>query len=469
VGVPLPPNTGYTLRMNLLDPLFRSKAIDAHFTDAACLQGMLDFEAALARAEARVGVIPVAAAPPIAAKCQADLFDAAAIANAAALSGNLAIPLVKQLTALVARDNKEAARYVHWGATSQDAIDTGCILQLGPALEKIVAELDRVASALVPLSEKYRVTPIAGRTWMQQALPTTFGLKLAGWLDALDRHRARLRETQKRSLVLQFGGAVGTLASLHTKGLDVAQALADDLHLPLPALPWHSHRDRVAEIATTLGLLCGTLGKIGCDISLLMQTEVAELSEPAGEGRGRSSTMPHKRNPLTSAVLLAAAARVPSLVSTMLSSMGQQHERGLGGWHAEWETLPEIVQLVGGALHHLSETLPGLEIHPQKMRENLNLTHGLISAEAVAMALGEELGKQAAHELIETACRRASAQGQHLREVLSQDSTVTKHLSPAKMDQLFDPQQYLGVADHLITRALDAHRAAPPKSGKESE
>jgi 3-carboxy-cis,cis-muconate cycloisomerase len=455
--------------MPLLDSLFRSKALDELFSDTACLQGMLDFEAALARAEARVGVIPVAAAPPIAAKCQAELFDKEALKSAAALSGNLAIPLVKQLTALVARDDKHASRYVHWGATSQDAIDTGRVLQLRQALEIITADLDRVTEALAQLTKEHRATLIPGRTWMQQALPTTFGVKLAGWLDALDRHRERLRETQHRCLVLQFGGAVGTLASLHTKGLDVAQALADDLRLPLPALPWHSHRDRFAEIATTLGLLAGTLGKIGCDISLLSQTEVAEVAEPSGEGRGGSSTMPHKRNPVTSAVLLAAAMRVPSLVAGMIFSMVQEHERGLGGWHAEWETLPEIVQLTGGALRHLAETLPRLEINTRKMRENLELTHGLIFAEAVAMTLGEEIGRMAAHELLEAASHRAVAEGKHLRELLSENPEVTHRLHAAKMDNLFDAARYLGVADDLIKRVLAAHRTTKSKSRKESE
>jgi 3-carboxy-cis,cis-muconate cycloisomerase len=454
--------------MNLLDGLFRSQAIDSLFTDTATLQGMLDFEAALARAEARVGVIPVAAAPAIAAKCKAELFDAGAITSAAALSGNLAIPLVKQLTGLVAQDNKDAARYVHWGATSQDAIDTGRILQLLAALGFIFADLNNVTETLAALTDKYRATPIAGRTWMQQAIPTSFGMKLAGWLDALDRHRERLREAQPRCLALQFGGAVGTLASLHAKGLEVAQALSDELRLPLPALPWHSHRDRFTEIAALLGLLGGTLGKIGGDISLLMQTEIAEVSEPAGEGRGGSSTMPHKRNPVTSAILLAAAARVPGLVATLLSEMPQQNERGLGGWHAEWETLPEIVCLVGGALHHLAETLPRIQIHSQKMRENLELTHGLIFAEAVAMALGEQLGKQAAHQLVEAACQRASAEKKHLREILSQDPAVSKHLPPAGLDQLFDPQLYLGVADQFIARVLQAHRNAHSTSAKES-
>jgi 3-carboxy-cis,cis-muconate cycloisomerase len=455
--------------MPLLDALFRSKALDELFSDTACLQGMLDFEAALARAEARTGVIPLAVPPAIAAKCQAQLFDQEALKTAAALAGNLAIPLVKQLTALIAQDDKDAARYVHWGATSQDAIDTGRVLQLRQALEILAADLDRVTDTLAQLAEKYRATPIAGRTWVQQALPTSFGLKLAGWLDASDRHRARLRETRQRCLVLQFGGAVGTLASLHTKGLDVAQALADDLRLPLPTLPWHAHRDRVAEIATTLGLLAGTLGKIGCDISLLMQTEVAEVSEPAGEGRGGSSTLPHKRNPVTSAVLLAAAMRVPSLVSTMLSGMVQQHERGLGGWHAEWETLPEIVQLTGGGLHHLAEMLPHLEIDTLKMRENLELTKGLLGAEAVAMTLGREIGRLAAHQLVEAASQRARAEGKHLRAVLSEDREVTKHLDAAEMDKLFDPQEYLGVAERLISRSLASHRASLSKKQKENE
>src|SRR5215470_14750456 len=331
--------------MSLLGRLFRWDAVEQFLGDRARVQSLLDFEAALARAEARTGVVPAAAASVIAARCSADLVDMEALARGAALAGNLAIPLVKQLTALVAADDAEAARFVHWGATSQDAIDTGLVLRLRGATRQIAAELERLAGALASLADAHRDTLVAGRTWMQQAVPTSFGLKAAGWLDAVQRHRERLAELRRRALVLQFGGAVGTLAALGERGNDVAAALAEELELSRPDLPWHAHRDRVAEVATTLGLLTGTLGKIARDLSLHSQTEVAELFEPGGEGRGGSSTMPHKRNPVASAVVLAAATRVPGLVATLLAAMLQEEERGLGGWQAEWEVLPEVVGL----------------------------------------------------------------------------------------------------------------------------
>ncbi|MGC1365665.1 MAG: 3-carboxy-cis,cis-muconate cycloisomerase [Candidatus Acidiferrum sp.] len=440
--------------MNLLDPLFRSQAVEKVFSNRASLQGMLDFEAALARAEARAGFIPASAAPAIEAKCRAELYDMTALARAAANAGNLAIPLVKQLTLLVAQKEKDAARYVHWGATSQDAIDTGRVLQLRQALILFSTELDLLAVVLVELAHKHRTTLVAARTWMQQALPTTLGVKVAGWLDAIDRHRARLSETQERCLVLQFGGAVGTMAALGARGLDVAAALAKELQLPLPELPWHSHRDRMAEIATTLGLCTGTLGKIARDISLHTQTEVGELFEPSADGRGASSTMPHKRNPVTSAVVLAAAARVPPLVSTMLAAQVQEQERGLGGWQAEWETLPEIVRLAAGALHHLTSAVSELEIDAGRMRHNLDVTHGLIFAEPVTMALAEKMPRSDAHELVQLACKRAQSEKRELRSVLAQDAIVKTTLSEAELERLFAPANYLGVADQLIDRVL---------------
>jgi 3-carboxy-cis,cis-muconate cycloisomerase len=447
--------------MRLFDKLFRYEAIDRIFSDREYLQSLLDFEAALARAEAKAGVIPAADAQMIAAACQADNFNLEELAAQAALSGNVVIPLVKNLTALVASQNKDAARFVHWGATSQDAMDTGVMLQLRRTLELVEQDLARLAGTLASLADKYRATPIAARTWMQQALPTTFGFIVAGWLDAILRHRSRLSELRARNLALQFGGAVGTLAALSGHGQAVARALSEELQLPLPPIPWHTHRDRIVEIAAALGLCTGTLGKIARDISLHAQTEIAELAEPVAEGRGGSSTMPQKRNPVACAAVLAAAQRVPGLVSTMLSSMVQEHQRSLGAWQAEWETLPEIVCLSGGALHHLAEMLQGLHVDELRMRRNLDATHGLIFAEAVTMALGNRLGKMPAHLLVESACKTARVGNRHLKDVLREDPGLHGHLSPDDLEGLFDVRNYLGSAEEFVRRVLaDANSTA---------
>jgi 3-carboxy-cis,cis-muconate cycloisomerase len=447
--------------VSLLDPLFRWPAVSDLFSDGGRIQGMLDFESALASALARSGVIPATAASTIGARCRTELFDGEALGREAGQSGNPVIPLVRRLTTLVAEGDPGAARFVHWGATSQDALDTGFVLQLRQAFVPLDAELARLAEALARLALAHRGTPMAARTWMQHALPTTFGVKAAGWLDAIGRHRRRLRGLRGRALVLQFGGAAGTLAALGDKGNDVARALAQELGLGLPDLPWHSHRDRVVEVATTLGLATGTLGKIARDLSLHMQTEVAELGEPSADGRGGSSTMPHKRNPVACGVVLAAATRMPGLVSSMLGAMIQEDERGLGGGHAEWEVLPEIVGLFGGALHHLTDAIAGLEVDPARMRENLEATRGLIFAEAVQMALGPALGRAAAHDLLQAASRQARAQRRHLREVLAADATVSLHLSPERLAELFEPRSYLGMAEALVDRVLAAHQADP--------
>src|SRR5277367_4674150 len=378
--------------MTLLDSLFRYDALDRIFSDSESVQSMLLFEAGLARAEATAAIIPESASRAIAAQCRAENFDLAALQKSAALSGNIAIPLIKTLTDMVAKQDREAARYIHWGTTSQDVIDTATVLQLRRAFELLDQDLRQLTSTLAALADKHRSTPVAARTWMQQALPSTFGVVAAGWLDAILRHRQRLAEIRPRVLTLQFGGAVGTLAALGEKGPEVAKLLADDLFLTLPLLPWHSHRDRIAEVATTLGLLTGTLGKIAHDIALHSQTEIDELREPAEENRGGSSTMPHKRNPVACAAILSAATRVPSLVSTMLTAMVQEDERGLGNWHAEWETLPEIFRLTGGALRQMAAIVPHLEIDAARMRRNLDATQGLIFAEGVTMAMGKYIG-----------------------------------------------------------------------------
>jgi 3-carboxy-cis,cis-muconate cycloisomerase len=444
--------------MALLDSLFGSAAMDEVFSDRMRLQRMLDFEAALAKSEAKCGMLPAALAEVIASNCKADSIDVSALSSATALSLNLAIPLVKQLTALVAKDDAEAARFVHWGATSQDVNDTGLILQIRDALSILDADLEALTLGLVELAQKHRSAPIAGRTLMQHALPTTFGVKVAGWLDAVNRHRERLTEMRKRVLVVQFGGAVGTLAALGQKGIQVASELATDLQLEVPTAPWHAHRDRIAEVGTTLGLCVGTLGKIARDISLHAQTEIGEVFEPAGEGRGGSSTMPQKRNPVTAGVVLAAATRVPGLVSTMLSAMVQEDERGLGNWHAEWETLPEIFRLTGGALHQIAEIIPHFEVDTKRMRHNLDATQGLIFAEAVAMALAKHIGKADAHKLLDAASVKARKSGTHLRKVLEQEKSVTEKLSSAELDTLFRPENYLGSAEQFVDRVIAANR-----------
>jgi 3-carboxy-cis,cis-muconate cycloisomerase len=445
--------------MELLDPLFGSGPVNEIFTDRSRLQRMLDFEAALARAEAALDLIPKSAAGAITAKCRAELFDFAALGQATMNTGNHAIPMVKRLTEIVGEQDEEAKRYVHWGATSQDVVDTGLILQLRDALAAIRVDLDHLCESLIRLASQYRSTPMVARTLMQQAVPTVFGLKVAGWLDALARHRDRIRELETRALVLQFGGAAGTLAMLGDRGLDVAASLAKDLRLALPAVPWHGHRDRVAEVAATLALLTGTLGKMARDISLQMQTEVGEVLEPSGEGRGGSSTMPHKRNPVTCEVVLAAAYRVPGLTSIMLAAMPQEHERSLGGWQAEWQTLPDIVRLSAGALHHMTEAVEGLEVDPERMQQNLELTHGLIFAEAVTVVLARKIGKMKAHQILESASRQSIAERKHLRDVLAGDLQVSTHLNKNEIEELFEPLNYTGVAGQFIDRAIAASKA----------
>lgn len=440
--------------MSVLTPLLRTQALTDMFSDERLVQGMLDFEAALATAQARCGVIPNAAVEPISAACRASLIDLTTLATAAASAGNLAIPLVKQLTQRVKNTDPEAARYVHWGATSQDAIDTGLMLQLQQALGETETRLARLISVLAEQVMRHQHTLLPGRTWMQHALPITYGLKLAGTLDALLRWQERLAQMRPRVLALQFGGAAGTLASLKEKGPEVAQALAAELNLTLPDTPWHSQRDRLIELASWYAGLCGTLGKFANDFALMMQTEVAEVSEPIAEGRGGSSAMPHKRNPVSCAAILAAVTRVPGLMATLYASQIQQHERALGGWQAEWETLPQLVMLAGGVLENSEYLVKGMQVNTQKMRDNLDITHGLVMAESVTQALAAHLGKADAHHLIETICHRAIALDCPLRPLLENDPLVSQHLSPEQLTQLLDPANAVGSADHFVRQVL---------------
>lgn len=448
-----------TLRTSnqLFDAYFTADSMAEVFCDQGRLQGMLDFEAALARAEAQVGLIPQAAVAPIAQACLASLYDVDALSVAIATAGNSAIPLVKALGKLIAAEDAGAERYVHLGATSQDVMDTGLVLQLRSALALIEADLARLGDVLAAQAQRHASTPLAGRTWLQHATPVTLGMKIAGWLGAVTRSRQRLMELKPRLLVLQFGGASGTLAALGEQAMPVAQALAAELHLTLPDQPWHTQRDRLVELASVLGLIAGSLGKLGRDISLLMQTEAAEVFEPSAPGKGGSSTMPHKRNPVGAAVLISAATRVPGLVATLFSAMPQEHERSLGLWHAEWETLPEICRLVSGALKQALLVSEGLEVDAERMARNLDLTQGLVLAEAVSIVLAQRLGRETAHHLLEQCCKRAVAEQRHLRAVLADEPQITAELSSAELDRLLDPAHYLGQARTWVSRAVTEH------------
>ncbi|MBW1215094.1 3-carboxy-cis,cis-muconate cycloisomerase [Pantoea allii] len=444
--------------MSLYRAMFMASPLSDSFSDTALLQGMLDFEAGLAQALAVAGVIDHASARCIQSCCRAQAIDRAALTQAAGLAGNLAIPLVKQLTAVVAATSPDAARYVHWGATSQDAIDSGLMLQLRAALNDTAVLLDRLIAALVLQCERHSTTLMVGRTWLQHALPVTLGLKLAGTLDALVRFRARLVAMRPRVLALQFGGAAGTLASLGEKGERVEQALSEALDLPRSATPWHAQRDRITELAGWYAGLTGTLGKLARDMSLLMQSEVGEVSEPQAPGRGGSSTMPHKRNPVLCAAILSAANRVPALMSGLYAGQVQEHERALGGWQAEWQSLPQLTELSGAALVHSTELIDGLEVHEEAMQRNLGLTQGLIMAEAVTLALGESLGRQQAHHHIEQCCRRALETQQSLLTILCADDTVVSHLSRPALETLLDPATATGSASRFIHQVLAAAR-----------
>jgi 3-carboxy-cis,cis-muconate cycloisomerase len=431
--------------------LFTTPAMRAVFADEARLQRMLDVEAALARAQAKLGLIPADAAREITAKADVSRFDLAAIGKGTELVGYPIVPLIKALSQACAGD---VGRYVHWGATTQDIIDTGLVLQLREGLELIREDLERIEAALADLAHRYRDTPMAGRTHTQHALPITFGFKCALWLAPLQRHADRLARLSGEVAVVQFGGAVGTLASLGADGIRVMEALAAELDLGTPPIAWHVGRDGLAEVASFLGLLTGSLGKIATDVALLMQAEIGEVAEPYREGRGGSSTMPQKRNPIACEFILACAKNVRQLVPVILDAMVQDHERATGPWHAEWIALPQAFALTAGALHHTRALLEGLVVDPARMRRNLETTRGMISAEAVMMALAPRVGRDEAHHLVAAACQRALARGRHLLEELQADEAVTAHLPHQRLVELLDPQNYTGLAAEFVDRVL---------------
>jgi 3-carboxy-cis,cis-muconate cycloisomerase len=424
------------------------------FTEAAQLQAILEVEVALAAAQADVGVIPTRAAADIKMAANSALFDLTSLRAEAERAGNIVIPLIRRLTDGVAAVHPESARYVHRGATSQDILDTALVLQVRAASAPLRAAIQRAMIATAGLVRAYALTPMPGRTWLQHASPTTFGLKAAGWLDLLGRCLERIDGALTRVLVVQLGGASGTLAALGDAGPSVMEAMGRQLTLGIPDMPWHAQRDRLVDLASSLGTMCGALGKIGRDLVLLGQSEVGEAWETPERGRGGSSSMPHKQNPVRAVAAVTASLRAPGMVATMLAAMPQEHERAAGGWQAEWSTLPDLVDLTLHAAEATASALENLSVDPARMRSNLDLRGGVAMAEALSNALSDHLPRGEALSHVERLASAAMKEGRALAELALTDPILLQHLSRAEIERLLTPEQFLGSARVFIERVL---------------
>ncbi len=444
-------------RGDLFSGLFARGPVAAQVSDEALLQAMVDVELALVRAVVRAGLAPERAAAELSCASDVTALDIGQLGRSTAEKGTPVPALVSALRERLG--DSEAATALHRGATSQDIVDTAIMLVARRALGPLLSDLAAAGELCAGLAERHRDTLQAGRTLLQQAVPRTFGLKAAEWLTALDGSWADLARVRERELAVQLGGAAGTLATLGDGGLAVVSDLAEQLELAEPDLPWHTIRLRPARLACALGLALGAMGKIARDVTLLAQTEVNEVAEGDREGRGGSSTMPHKRNPVGAVAVVACAQRGPGLVATILSAMGQEAERAAGAWQAEWEPMLELLRLTGSAACALRELLDGLEVHADRMRANLDLTRGLLMSESVATALAESLGRPRAQEVVEAAARRAVREQRELKDVLLQLPEVTGAIDRDGLDRALAPESYLGVTGELIDRALAAHRS----------
>jgi 3-carboxy-cis,cis-muconate cycloisomerase len=428
--------------MSLYSELFYAKEINELFSDNQTINAFLQFEASLALAQANNGIIPTEAAEIIAQCCKVSFIDIEKLKKDINLGGNAAIPLVQQLTRIVKNNDVEASKYVHLGATSQDVVDTALVLQIKRFIIWLEERLKKLTQVLTTITQQHRTTLMIGRTLLQQARPITFGLKTAKWLENIETDKVRIEACKNRVLVLKLGGAVGS--GNKNIGLEVQKSMSKALGVGLPAM-----NNGLVELATTLGILSGNLGKIAKDISLLMQTEMAEVFEGAAEGKGGSSTMPHKRNPVTSATIIANSTRIPHLVGSMLSSMTQEHERSAGLWHSEWEPITQIIQLTAGSIEKTIDLLANLEVDSNRMLANIELTNGLIYAENVSLALAQKMGKINAHELIEKACKLSVSQGKHLKVVLAE-----MNINIPDVDELFKPENSIGNSLEIIDNIL---------------
>jgi 3-carboxy-cis,cis-muconate cycloisomerase len=436
----------------LFGDMFGSEEMRRLFTDEYVVQLYLDVEAALARAQARLGIVPEKAAEAITAAAHVENIDWPKLSERTQIVGYPILPLVEQLSDW---PDDNLGQWCHWGATTQDIMDTADVLQFRSALALISAELDAVATALAGLAQKYADLPMAGRTHLQHALPITFGYKAATWLSAIDRHRQRLGELKSRTDVVSFSGAAGTLASLgEENGLATQAALAEELGLNVPDITWHTIRDNFAEITGLLAMISASVGKIGYDIMLMMQTETGEVLEPFVPGRGASSTMPQKRNPISSEMMLAAAKIVREQHSAMLDAVVQDHERATGQWHVEWQVIPTAFIVTSGGLKAAREALEGLEVRPEAMKDVLNVTGGLISAEAVMMGLAPHLGRQVAHDVVYDACRESLTGSLSFIDALASNSVVTDRFNRQELERFIDPANYVGAAPAMARQLL---------------
>jgi 3-carboxy-cis,cis-muconate cycloisomerase len=435
--------------------IFTTPAMRAVWSDENRVQKYLDFERALAVVQAKLKIIPQEACNEILKHCDAKDYDMAKLKEATERIGYPVLPVVQQLVKLC-KDG--LGEWSHWGATTQDITDTATILQIKESLAIVEAEINAISDALAVLAKKYRDTPMAGRSNLQQAVPITFGYKMATMLAAFERHKQRLNELKPRVLVGEFGGAAGTLSSLGKNGLRCQTELMKELKLGQPEISWHTVRDRIAEVGCFLGLVTGSCGKIAFDVKLLMQTEVEEVQEPFHQGRGSSSTMPQKRNPISSVYITAQVAMVKQLVGALLEAMIEDHERSTGPWEIEWIALPEIFMLAAGALAQTRFVLEGLQVNEQKMRDNIFITKGLIMSEAVMMGLGDRMGRNYAHDLVYDICREVVKTGRPLIDLLDENAEIKKHADRKELEKLVDPANYLGVAGEMVDRVLAMRR-----------
>lgn len=445
----------------ILGTLYGTDAMRAVFDERAYFQRMLDVEAALARAQARLGIIPAEAAAAITTAATYANLDPAELA---ASVRNVGYPVVGLVRGLSRAAGEEAGRWTHWGATTQDIMDTATVLQVREGLTLIETSLTAILRALITQAQRHRDTVMAGRTHLQQALPTSFGLKCATWALPLIRHLERLSQLRPRVEQVSFGGAAGTLASLGDEGIAVMESLAEELGLHPATAPWHVARDSLAETVSLLGLIAGSLAKFATDTALLSQTEVGEISEPHVQGRGSSSTMPQKRNPISAEYVRAGAQGAQAMVPLMQGAMAQDHERGTGPWQAEILALPQCFLLTHGALEHARSIAEGMVVDAERMRRNLDLTGGLIVAEAVMMGLAPMLGRAQAHHVVQHACDVALGENVPLADALSREPDITGRLDAAAIARLTDPSHYLGSAGAFIDRVVAAADPAIARS-----